>query len=613
MFLRRPGAIGLIILLSSTYLNAFLITHHRDITKTGLYTLENTLPMTHMQGRPFTEKAMREIVNADISRDTLKCSKDPDVPCDLTTDPDSIIGTTEQLYVATFAAKQTDPPDHFDDERFKDGNDRVMMERNAAKVDLQNGDYVAARKQIGFALHTIQDFYAHSNWIDLGKDCCADRLGFDDAFSNIPIARSDEPTCPDDPSTLLTDDLVLLKARLDPRRPLTSGYFPNSRPEIRQNHKCAHGGPDNSFSATSPFRSLVDDYYTGINKDHEPIPAHLPLVPSTLLMTGMDNLRLARFQKAVTVATEHTRRFVRQVLVDGCGTNDACILGFLGYPTITSINPTSTDAGVNIVHMQVSGIGFTVEDPTTQPTVLWKGKPLITKPVASSSNVATSPNTKTLDALVDPADLTQPGTVNITVRQRDIDTSGNVGNTYIVSNPMIFTINGKEPDCPGAITPHQHDTSGYYMDVNANRWNDAHAVVQGQYLNFEVRKPGLVVWRAGGILTGTPGVAPPEGDPRVTPGNTLLWVDPQMPQVPIGALIGMIVDLKFLDNYGVPTIPLIEKPQGNTGNTGVTYFAIRNGGRIGPMPATGRLYLGINDGAFFNNGGCFQVHFTPSK
>jgi hypothetical protein len=136
------------------------------------------------------------------------------------------------------------------------------------------------------------------------------------------------------------------------------------------------------------------------------------------------------------------------------------------------------------------------------------------------------------------------------------------------------------------------------MDVDANRWNDTGLTVQPlQRLNFEVLR-GSVVWRAGGFFTGSAGEAPPQGDPTVTPGNTLLWIDPQIPinQAPIGALIGMVIDLK-------PGVQLTEKPDG------ATYFRVLTGGAV-TMPVAGKVYLGINDGGFFNNGGCFQVRVT---
>src|SRR5262249_15283710 len=101
-------------------------------------------------------------------------------------------------------------------------------------------------------------------------------------------------------------------------------------------------------------------------------------------------------------------------------------------------------------------------------------------------------------------------------------------------------------------------------------------------------------------------VTSPRGDPTVTPANTPFWAEPQIPisQAPIGALIGMVLETKLLDNQGNPTIPLIEKPNG------AKYFPIRMGGPFVPN-VTGRLYLGINDGVFANNSGCFEVRVRP--
>ena len=31
---------------------------------------------------------------------------------------------------------------------------------------LNGGDYQEAKKQLGYALHLIQDFYSHSNWVE---------------------------------------------------------------------------------------------------------------------------------------------------------------------------------------------------------------------------------------------------------------------------------------------------------------------------------------------------------------------------------------------------------------------------------------------------------------
>jgi hypothetical protein len=570
MFPRRFLAVVLIMLLTVSYSSAFLITVHKEITEMALtsvslrYSLDSNVKQA-LNGQWFTDEAIREIVNANLTRDVGDCPSGsgddiPAVPCG-------------GLAVGIVYADVNDPGDHFDDELFMLTNNNLIRLRNTALSDLQKGKYIAARKQVGFALHSIQDFYAHTNWIDLGKACCATRLGFKDAFTEPPrLARKDEPTCPDDPSILLTDQPDLLKYRLDPSTPLTSGYFPDTKSEIQMYHKCAHGSP-------SPLA------YRGINKDSD---------------LGRAGTRVERFNSAKTAAQAHTSMFVNSVLAEGCGTNAGCVLGFMGYPSITSINPITANVGQNTFYLHVLGAGFTEARATTKPTVYWNNQPLETAPRDLTGGTQ-------LDARIEQAFLAQPGPVRITVKQFEIDLDGNVTNNLLESNAVNFTIDGPEPDCPGRIRRHLHDPA--YMDVNANRWNDTGRVVaQGQTLNIQVVLSGSVVWRSGILVSDE---APPEGDSRATPRNTLLWIDPPMPinEAPVGALIGMIVDSQHLDGSLKPTIPLIEKPDG------AKYFRILTGGpQVGPMPATGRLYLGINDGAFFNNGGCFQVRIvTPPK
>jgi len=56
------------------------------------------------------------------------------------------------------------------------------------------------------------------------------------------------------------------------------------------------------------------------------------------------------------------------------------------------------------------------------------------------------------------------------------------------------------------------------------------------------------------------------------------------------------------------TDPLLNKPDG------ATYFPILSGRPSVPaMQADGKLYLGINDGNFSNNRGCFQVRVTAAR
>ncbi len=50
-----------------------------------------------------------------------------------------------------------------------------------------------ARQLLGQLLHTLQDFYSHSNWIELGKKEINERLGI---FEDIgPVAAKNQSTC----------------------------------------------------------------------------------------------------------------------------------------------------------------------------------------------------------------------------------------------------------------------------------------------------------------------------------------------------------------------------------------------------------------------------------
>ena len=58
---------------------------------------------------------------------------------------------------------------HFDGEAF-DAGQTILVDRKAEVIAaLKAGDGSKARAKLGDALHGVQDFYAHSNWVELGK------------------------------------------------------------------------------------------------------------------------------------------------------------------------------------------------------------------------------------------------------------------------------------------------------------------------------------------------------------------------------------------------------------------------------------------------------------
>ena len=126
---------------------------------------------------------------------------------------------------------------HFDGEQFKQGFMRLIQLRQELITSLLQGDKLKnARNLAGAALHTLQDFYSHSNWIELGKRQIYEVLAKPGA--EIPrefIASPTEATCKGCKPGACENNLITRK--------LTSGYRSGQdikKPELMG--KCSHGG-----------------------------------------------------------------------------------------------------------------------------------------------------------------------------------------------------------------------------------------------------------------------------------------------------------------------------------------------------------------------------------
>ncbi|KAG7240771.1 hypothetical protein INR49_026400 [Caranx melampygus] len=59
---------------------------------------------------------------------------------------------------------------HFDDETFEGGRDVITAGVAAVKASVKLENFVAGRWTLGGICHTLQDFYSHSNWVELGNN-----------------------------------------------------------------------------------------------------------------------------------------------------------------------------------------------------------------------------------------------------------------------------------------------------------------------------------------------------------------------------------------------------------------------------------------------------------
>ena len=64
---------------------------------------------------------------------------------------------------------QTSSAKHFDGENFVGGQALLVQAKANVISALRDGNGESARDFLGAALHTLQDFYAHTNWVEMGN------------------------------------------------------------------------------------------------------------------------------------------------------------------------------------------------------------------------------------------------------------------------------------------------------------------------------------------------------------------------------------------------------------------------------------------------------------
>ncbi|HEX8178042.1 MAG TPA: hypothetical protein VF525_00725 [Pyrinomonadaceae bacterium] len=183
---------------------------------------------------------------------------------------------------------------HFDNEAFAEGQARLNDRFQHLVSDLEANQASEARKKLGQALHAIQDFYSHSNWVEMGWQMTNPYLGKFDQTANLLASAAGklEPTCADCPVGVCPCVGNISTPKL------TSGYFqflptiPYLPPPSDAKHpgKCSHGGPGD--------RSVDTPGTLGINKDS----LNCNVSPHNYL-----------HQRATQLAGDHTKEFLRDI------------------------------------------------------------------------------------------------------------------------------------------------------------------------------------------------------------------------------------------------------------------------------------------------------------
>ncbi|CAF1238469.1 unnamed protein product [Rotaria sordida] len=225
-------------------------------------------------------------------------------------------------------------PAHFDSEAFINGSRRILQLRKIVVNDARNikKDLTNARESLGRLLHTLQDFYSHSNWIEMGNTNINNLIGVKENIGSV--ADRNQATCTKNGCTKIEKKCTLLQQatfrtcpliyydcknnilpEINNKKLLTSGYLFN---QSNENHdplskpttveKCSHGGVIDDSSNVPAFG--------GINKDS-----------NTLILSPHSNFHF----KAVDLAIKATEQFFNNLRKD---------VGNKNFDRLFAINPT---------------------------------------------------------------------------------------------------------------------------------------------------------------------------------------------------------------------------------------------------------------------------------
>ncbi|XP_070762602.1 von Willebrand factor A domain-containing protein 7 [Enoplosus armatus] len=138
------------------------------------------------------------------------------------------------------SSTRSDPVYHFDSERVDSAKEMLRQFWAQTLLSVRAKEYQSARHSLGQLFHSLQDFYSHSNWVEMGQRFIYLHLLQPDEPA-IPVAKEDTPTCMECFSVTCRDNLLprLTNTQQDSQL-LTTGYFSTSPPKPQG--KCSHGG-----------------------------------------------------------------------------------------------------------------------------------------------------------------------------------------------------------------------------------------------------------------------------------------------------------------------------------------------------------------------------------
>ncbi|XP_017297416.1 von Willebrand factor A domain-containing protein 7 [Kryptolebias marmoratus] len=184
------------------------------------------------------------------------------------------------------SSTRSDPVYHFDSERV-DGS--IMMLRQfwtQTVLSVRAKEYGSARYRLGQLFHSLQDFYSHSNWVEMGKRSVYLHL-LQPEEPAVPLAKENTPTCTECFTTTCWHNLLPTMTKNS--HLLTTGYFSNS--PSKPKGKCSHGGIMDSSRHHSARGGINKDSTSPLFSPHHHLHVEAANLATKATLTVLRDLR----------------------------------------------------------------------------------------------------------------------------------------------------------------------------------------------------------------------------------------------------------------------------------------------------------------------------------
>ncbi|XP_050958275.1 von Willebrand factor A domain-containing protein 7-like, partial [Labeo rohita] len=282
---------------------------HREITQLAILrkTAEVCRDIAIAQGRDFTLPINNELTPSAVQKACSTSSSSALASLGFY----SAISETYLSNAAVDLVFVLSEAHHVDNEAFSEGRDLITQGLAAVKASVQQGSYISARITLGALCHTLQDFYSHSNWVELGSTAPFSTLVKPGLLLNN-IADPSTPTCKSCIGPNCADNIlpeILLQKKL------TSGYF-SIFSSKKPAGKCSHGGSADRTSSREPTGGINKD---DISSDHGFLHHRAAEIAISATVEVLQDIRLAKGDQAFLQLVGLSQTSVLAFVIDTTG------------------------------------------------------------------------------------------------------------------------------------------------------------------------------------------------------------------------------------------------------------------------------------------------------